>query len=150
MSLKRIYSIKYFQGQQNIGALQGAIIITSGAEVDHQQIRLGVNDLGNLASPTVSSHQLRDLNLGRLNLFLGVDDRHRALNVGDVLLHPLEGILLRIGSVGGVGSRVFPRRPLLHPVPGVRVEEIFLVGGAIFSVVEQRSEGVSVDDYKSE
>ena len=92
----------------------------------------------------VSSHQLRDLNLGRLNLFLGVDDRHRALYVGDVLLHPLEGILLRIGPIRGFGSRVVAAA-LLHPVPGVGVEKILFVRGTVFSVVKERGEGVSVN-----
>ena len=90
-----------------------------------------------------SSHQLGDLHLGRLDLLLRVDDRHRSLDVGDVLLHPLEGILLGVGPVGGFGSRVVAAA-FLHPVPGVGVEEILFVRRTVFSVVKEWGEGVSV------
>ena len=73
-----------------------------------------------------SSHQLGDLHLGRFDLFLRVDDGHRPLDVGDVLLDPLEGILLRIGPIRGFWSRVVAAT-FLHPVPGVGIEEILFV-----------------------
>ena len=88
-----------------------------------------------------TSHQLGDLHLGGLDLLLGVDDRHGALDVGNVLLDPLERVLLGVGPVRGVWPGV-PSSALLHAVPGVRVQQVFLVRRTIFPVVEQRGEGI--------
>ena len=88
-----------------------------------------------------TSHQLGDLHLGGLDLLLGVDDRHGALDVGNVLLDPLERVLLGVGPIGGVWPGVFPSA-LLHAVPGVRVQQVLLVRRTIFPVVEQRGEGI--------
>jgi len=90
-----------------------------------------------------TSHQLGDLHLGGLDLLLGVDDRHGALDVGNVLLDPLERVLLGIGSVGGVRPGM-PSSALLHAVPGVGVQQVLLVRRTIFPVVEQRGEGISL------
>ena len=92
-----------------------------------------------------TSHQLGDLHLGGLNLLLGVDDRHGALDVGDVLLDPLERVLLGVGPVRGFRPGVFSSA-LLHAVPGVRVQQVLLVRRTIFPVVEQRGEGISGEE----
>ena len=88
-----------------------------------------------------TSHQLGDLHLCGLDFLLGVDDRHGALDVGNVLLNPLERVLLGVGPVRGVRPGV-PSSALLHAVPGVRVQQVLLVRRTIFPVVKERGEGV--------
>ena len=88
-----------------------------------------------------TSHQLGDLHLCGLDFLLGVDDRHGTLDVGNVLLDPLERVLLGVGPVGGVRPGV-PSSALLHAVPGVRVQQVLLVRRTIFPVVEQGGEGI--------
>ena len=119
------------------------MIIDSHHLNHHSNDGLGADDLEN-RHWSEASHQLGDLHLGRFDLFLRVDDGHRPLDVGDVLLDPLEGILLRIGPIRGFWSRVVTAS-FLHPVPGVGVEEILFVRGTVFSVVKERGEGVSVN-----
>ena len=92
-----------------------------------------------------TSHQLGDLHFGGLDLLLGVDDRHGALDVGNVLLDPLERVLLGVGPVRGFRPGV-PPSTLLHAVPGVGVQQVFLVRRTIFPVVEQRGEGISGEE----
>ena len=119
------------------------MIIDSHHLNHHGNDGLGADNLEN-RHWSEASHQLGDLHLGCLDLFLRVDDRHRPLNVRDILLHPLERILLRIGPIRGFWSRVVAAT-FLHPVPGVGIEEILFVRRTVFSVVKERGEGVSVN-----
>ena len=90
---------------------------------------------------SIRSVKFRYLLLGRLYFLLAVYDGQRPLHVGNVLLDPLERVLLGVGPVGGVRPGV-PSSALLHAVPGVRVQQVLLVRRTIFPVVEQGGEGI--------